>query len=370
MRLRYLLPAGCLVLLGVLALELVLTRGSTPPIRDRGGDVVPGSVATLERIELGGVEQAVLIRGRDRSNPVVLFLHGGPGNPAMYLAHAFQRPLEMDFVVVQWDRRGAGKSYGTLDGTESLTVRQLLDDTHELARLLADRFGRDGIYLVGHSWGSYLGVLAARERPDLYLGYVGTGQMAAGPERVDSVRREGLAGRALARGDTAAGRGFGNGSRPAGEDALFEYGAELRGASSFLPLLWTGLRAPEYTLFDALNVRRGIQRSGTHMRRNVIDGSLDGRVLRLDVPVAFFLGRHDLNTPSELAAEYLEELEAPLKRLVWFEEAAHFPFLVQPERFRDALRDFDRRVREHRGRASEASGDGGPSPSLAGGEGA
>lgn len=348
MRLRYLLPAGCAVLLVLLLVELVLTRGDTPQIRDRGGDAVSGSVSSLERIELGGLEQAVLIRGRDRSNPVVLFLHGGPGNPTMYLAHAFQRPLERDFVVVQWDRRGAGKSYGALDGTGSLSVRRMLDDTHELARLLADRFGKEGIYLVGHSWGSYLGILAARERPDLYLGYVGTGQMSAGPVRVDSVRREGLARRALARGDTAAARGFGDGSRPAGEDALFEYGAELRGASSFWPLLWAGLRAPEYTLFDALNVRKGIQRSGNHMRRNVIDGPLDEKVLRLDVPVAFFLGRCDLNTPSELAAAYLDELKAPVRRLVWFEEAAHFPFLTQPERFREALRDFHREVVGHR----------------------
>ncbi len=70
----------------------------------------PSSVALLERIRIGGVDQYILIRGDDSSLPVLLFLHGGPGMPAMHLAHAFQRELEKKFVVVQWDRRGAGKS--------------------------------------------------------------------------------------------------------------------------------------------------------------------------------------------------------------------------------------------------------------------
>lgn len=352
MKLRHVVLSGLVILLGLLAVELVLTRGRTPPIRGPEGDVLPGSVARLERIELGGVEQTILIRGRDRSNPVLLFLHGGPGNPAMYLAHAFQRPLEKDFVVVQWDRRGAGTSYGALERVESLTVRRMLDDTHELARRLAERFDREQIYLLGHSWGSYLGLLAAWERPELYLAYVGTGQMAAGPEEVDRARRRGLADRARAAGDTAVARAFATGERAAGEKALFAYGAELRGATSFWPLLWTGLRAPEYTLVDALNVRRGIQRSGAHMQRNVIRGTLDEEVRRLRVPVAFFLGRHDLNTPSDLAAAYLDRLDAPLKRLVWFEEAAHFPFLTRPERFHRALEDFHVDVVEH-GRSVE-----------------
>src|SRR5512132_1751373 len=87
------------------------TRASTPPIRGEDGRIAPASVALLEKIRLGGVDQWILIRGRNRGNPLLLFLHGGPGMPAMYLAHAFQRELENSFTVVHWDRRGAGKSY-------------------------------------------------------------------------------------------------------------------------------------------------------------------------------------------------------------------------------------------------------------------
>ena len=116
----------------------------------------------MKRNDFGRVtfeRQRILIRGWNASKPVLFFLHGGPGMPAMYLAHDCQQELEKDFVVVHWDRRGAGKSYAS--GVEGKrTVRQTLDDTYELTRLLQKRFGQKRMYLVGHSWGSYIGMLA------------------------------------------------------------------------------------------------------------------------------------------------------------------------------------------------------------------
>jgi predicted alpha/beta-fold hydrolase len=154
------------ITLVVILVEFVLMRGRTPAIRDDSGSVIPGSIASLERLRIGGVEQYVLIRGHDRRKPLLLFLHGGPGMPSMYLAHAFQRELERDFVVVHRDRRGAGKSYAALGPEEIPTVSQTLADTLELTRHLRERFGHETIYLAGHSWGSYLGILAVRERPE------------------------------------------------------------------------------------------------------------------------------------------------------------------------------------------------------------
>jgi pimeloyl-ACP methyl ester carboxylesterase len=123
---------------------LWFTPGRTPTINE------PNWIASLERIRIGGVDQYILIRGNDSSLPVLLFLHGGPGMPAMYLAHAFQRELEKDFVVVQWDRRGAGKSYRE-DISSTLNSEQLVADTVELTNLLRTRFHQNRIYLVGHS---------------------------------------------------------------------------------------------------------------------------------------------------------------------------------------------------------------------------
>ncbi len=319
----------------------VLTHGRTPPIVDAAGRPVPGSVASLERVQLGNVPQSVLIRGRSSRNPVVLFLHGGPGMPAMYLAHAWQRELENDFIVVQWDRLGVGKSYFGDVPSRYLTVRGLLDDTYELTNILRGRFQQQRIILVGHSWGSWLGMLAVRERPDLFRAFVGVGQMT-GPGHGDTaearvqetfIRRE-----AERRGEPQAVRDLAREGRAAVEKWLFRFGAELHGATSWWPLLRLGLEAPEYTLGDVLRVRQGLQ---LYARRFVYDVPAD--TLRTDVtsvrvPVYIVAGRYDEVTPSELAERYFDALRAPRKGFFWFERSAHFPFLEEPAHFAAVMR--------------------------------
>ena len=160
-----------LVFIGI-ASVIPLWRGHTPQYPS------PDSIAALEQITLGGSPQWVLIRGANRSNPLLLFLHGGPGMPTMYLAHDFQQELEQNFVVVQWDRRGAGKSFaGGLSGPE-MTVSREIEDTIELIDQLRSRLHQKKIYLVGFSYGSYLGILVAQRHPELLHAYIGIGQMA------------------------------------------------------------------------------------------------------------------------------------------------------------------------------------------------
>lgn len=307
---------------------LTVGQGRTPPIDGAR------AVAELDQLDLNGDPQWVLIRGADNRSPVVLFLHGGPGMPAMYLAHAFQRSWERDFLMVHWDRLGAGKSYAQGLSHESLTVQRTLRDTHTLAEQLRRRFAVPCVYLLGHSWGSYLGLLAVADRPDLYCAYIGTGQMAGGVEAVRQAREKALGPMALdTRDKDLAERLRGGGLMT--ENDLFQHGGELFGHRSYWPILLTGLGAPEYTLRDVLNVARGATRVGSIMRGDELP--LDSIVRRIEVPVYFFLGRHDLNTPPTLAVAYLETLAAPKKGVVWFEESAHFPFWEEPERFREQL---------------------------------
>lgn len=325
---------------GAVAVVFIASRGRTPLI------IGENAIASLEKLRIGGTEQWVLIRGHDRKNPVLLFLHGGPGMPAMFLGHVFQRALERDFIVVHWDRRGAGKSFEAAMPLESLTVRRTLDDAFELTRLLRERFKQDRIILVGHSWGSYLGLLAVREHPEYYAAYVGVGQLAGSKAEVRLQRREFLARDATATGDTILLNRLVAGSDPT-EDDLFRHGAELYRAQSFWPLLKTGLLAPEYTLWDALNVKRGADLVGRAMRYDVLPKPHDGEILAVDVPVFFILGRHDYNTPSLLAAKYLERLQAPLKGHTWFEQSAHFPFFEEPGRFQVEMVRIQSEVRDY-----------------------
>jgi pimeloyl-ACP methyl ester carboxylesterase len=287
-------------------------------------------------VTLGGARQAVLMRGADSTRHVVLFRHGGPGMPSMYLAHAFQRPLEHDFVMVQWDRRGAGKSYGARFPAESLTVDRTLADLYELTGWLRRRFHRRRIDLVAHSWGTYLGLVAIHRHPEWYRVYVGIGQLVPDTAGARAARRRLVLAAARRRGDTGLVSRLVSPDARVTESDLFQVGGELRDATSFWPLLRTGLVAPEYTLFDALNVRRGARLLDEAFAR-APGPPLPMAGSDLSVPVFLFLGRYDYNTPSALAARYLDSLGAPLKDVVWFERSAHFPFFEEPERFRREL---------------------------------
>jgi pimeloyl-ACP methyl ester carboxylesterase len=229
---------------------LWFTPGRTAAIHE------PNSIASLERIRIGEVDQYILIRGNDASLPVLLFLHGGPGMPAMYLAHAFQRQLEKEFVVVQWDRRAAGKSYRE-DISNTLTTEQLVADTVELTNVLRARFHQDRIYLVGHSWGTYLGMLVIAQHPELYHAYVGIGQLACSSP-IPGIQDEYIRQTARRMRDQDAIRELEEKGESVRETLLFKFGGEIHKAKSFAPLLLTGLAAPEYSLRDARNIPKGV----------------------------------------------------------------------------------------------------------------
>jgi pimeloyl-ACP methyl ester carboxylesterase len=311
---------------------------STPAIRDGQRRVIPGSVASLEPIRLGGIPQWVLIRGRSRSNPIALFLHGGPGMPTMYLAHRFQRQLESDFVVVHWDRRGAGKTYAPDTPPGSMSVSQEIADTVELVNHLRTRFGQAKVYLLGHSYGSYLGTLVAQRHPELLHAYVGIGQLAYEGKRNTDIQDRWIRSEAERRGNRRLVGQLDAGTTIDREKWLFRFGGELFHGRSVATLLLIGLRAPEYTLRDALAVPKGVTFTHHHLRYDAISGDLADAVPRLGLPVYFFTGRHDYTAPFVNTEEYAERLQAPRKQLVWFEESAHFPFLEEPERFTDEMR--------------------------------
>ena len=154
-----------------------LFRGKTPKIKDDKGNVIQTSVASLEQIELDGVKQWILIRSHNVDNPLLLFLHGGPGSAEMGFAHKYERKLEEHFIFVNWDQRGAGKSFSKRIPKESMNIEQFVSDAHELTLDLMKRFKKEKIILAGHSWGSVLGVLLVQRYPELFSAYVGISQV-------------------------------------------------------------------------------------------------------------------------------------------------------------------------------------------------
>jgi pimeloyl-ACP methyl ester carboxylesterase len=319
---------------------LSLRSASTPPIEG------PDAVATLERVRLGGLEQTILVRGKDRSSPVLLYLHGGPGFAHLPLAPYYSDELEKHFVVVHWDQRGAGASCEGIDHDE-LKPEQIVADTIELSALLASRFGGNGrIVLLGHSWGSFVGARAVQERPDLYHAYIGLGQLVNG-RRNEVLSYEWVVAEAERRDDQEALSLLRTVSPPyANNDELgvqrrwlMAYGGSVFATDRAQAFLSPLLFGPEYTLANRLSFPGCFSSS-----INAIWGAIDGldfpsQIPRLEVPVFFFTGRHDWNTPYPLVEEWAEVLEAPSVEIVWFEESGHMIPMESPAKFQRALID-------------------------------
>ena len=318
----------------------------TRPFTDRAGRVVPGSVARMETVALGGVEQAVWLRGRDSTAPALVLLHGGPGASEAALFRHYDAALEDHFLVVYWEQRGAGRSYRSDIPRSSMTIARMLRDLDELVDAVRSRFGKERVVLLGHSWGTVLGTLYAHEHPEKVAAYVGVAQIAdfAQGERVSLAwaLRE-----AERRGDERALRKLrAMAPAPRSVDDELElgrwverFGGTRRGGLSTGKLIWAALRTDEASLVDLVKFGRGNRFSLEALRPEYSRVDLT-RVRRFEVPVVFMLGRHDWHVPAVLAADYFATIEAPTKRLVWFERSAHDPPFEEPAAFVRAVVEY------------------------------
>lgn len=312
--------------------------------------VTPDGVQEDFVATLGGARQAVNVRGAHRSNPLLLFVHGGPGSVEMPMAWTFQRHWEDFFTVVQWDQRGAGKSYPLNDPKElaaTMTLPRYRDDAIELIELLTRRYGQRKVILMGHSWGSGVGLAVAAKRPDLLHVYVGVGQAIDWREN-ERVGLEWTLERARRENNAQAVREL-EALRPyplAGPFTIEKADAWRKWAIGWGALAAYRANAdfyfdstrlsPEYTEADRKAWGDGSAFSVATLWPRM--ASVTFKDLRkLDAPVVFFLGRHDYTVPAPIAADWLERVDAPAKRVVWFEHSAHLPMVEEPGRVFAAL---------------------------------
>lgn len=301
-------------------------------------------------MELGGARQVVNVRGADRANPVLLFIHGGPGAVEMPIAWSFQRPWEDFFTVVQWDQRGAGRSYPLNDPeaiAPTMTLERYRDDAIQLIEMLRAKYGKRKIFVLGHSWGSAVGLAVAAKRPDLLHAYVGMGQIIDFREN----ERVGMAWtveEAHKRGDEAAVREV-EALRPYPDSGAFtidqadgwrKWAIRYGALAAYRPDANFYLRAPrlspEYSAEDRQAWADGAVFTVKTLFPRLADLSFKD-VRRLEVPVIMLLGRHDYATPSSITYEWMGDLSAPKKQVIWFEHSAHLPMIEEPGRTLKAL---------------------------------
>jgi len=255
-------------------------------------------------------------------------------------------------VVVTWDQRGAGLSFSKDVPPETMTIEQFITDGHELVEYLKERFGAEKIYVMGHSWGTVIGTRLIDRYPEDFYAYVGIGQVVNKTEN-ERISYEYVYGKAVESGNGKAIRELEEvgppvngvyGDDPSDLDGLMiqrkwltKLGGGLYNKTSYIPYYATYILSPEYSIFDSLNVLKGKNISLEQMLTQLLEVDLFSEIPSVDVPVYFFSGRHDYNTPFELVEEYYEALEAPKKELVWFEESAHYMIFAEPEKLAEEL---------------------------------
>jgi pimeloyl-ACP methyl ester carboxylesterase len=332
------------LLIALLAVRVLLPAG-TPGIRVGGRARASGTVARLEQLVIGGSAQWVLERSENIDNPVLLYLHGGPGTSELTLNRRNTRELERFFVVVNWDQRGAGKSYAAIKDAGRMKIEQFVEDTRQLTLHLLEKYHKERIVLAGHSWGSVIGALTVARYPELYSCYVGIGQVASMAENEAASYRWTLE-QARARDDRRAVEALETmGPPPYDGDwqaktvrqrmYLGRFGGEVHRSRSgaFGLVIRSLLFSREYGLVDRLNFFRGIFGSMRLLWPELLAVDLTRSVPEIKVPVFFMEGRFDREAPSDNAARYFDSLKAPSKELIWFEESAHLPNSEQRAEF-------------------------------------
>ena len=304
----------------------------------------PTRIEDARFVSLGGIDQWITIRGDDVRRPILLLLHGGPGDVQSPFVSAYG-PYERAFVLVQWDQRGAGKTFAKYrDGTPDLTLDRVASDGIELAGYLRQRFKGNSIIVLGHSWGSVIGTSMVSARPDLFAAYVGTGQVASWAESA-AAQFEFLKLKAKETGHVAMAATLDSIGTLDPTNAA-QYFAATRPLRNFMPdsdkAWFSRMRSLMtdslgMTDDDRAAVEGGMRFSGRTLLPTQMQERLSTSALRFELPYFVIQGQHDWFTPTAPAKSYFEKVVAPKKRLVVLEGAGHFALVTHPGAFIAAL---------------------------------
>lgn len=342
----------CVILVCALiltALLLIWSPGISQPYLNANGAPLAGSISEKAYEEINGIRQGMFIRGKNKNNPVILFLHGGPGMPEYFLAEKYLSGLEDHFTVCYWEQRGSGLSYRSDMSPNTVTLEQSISDTIEVTNYLRKRFGQDKIYLVAHSYGTFLGIQVASRAPQLYSAYIGIGQISQQYESEKEAYKymlsyyktagnygmvNKLEAYPILNSDAAMSAYLASSLR---DDAMHQAGI---GTMHNMHSVITGIFLPvmqcrAYTIGEKINIWSGkaFLQNATALKEMEYSTDLTKKLTKLDLPVYFISGKYDLTVSYSLAKSYFDKLNAPIKGFYTFENSAHSPLFEESDRF-------------------------------------
>lgn len=322
---------------------LAQTCAESPPCMRARGSVedlmriaAPEGVQDTYKANIGGIEQWINVRGQDRANPMILFVHGGPASPSMPTTWQWQRPVEEYFTVAHYDQRGVGKTLRANDVdavADTIKIDRFVDDAIEVAEHLRARYKQDKLVLVGHSWGTIVATRAALKRPELFHAYVGIGQVANVHEN-ERISFEFGMEQAKKHNNTEALKEMEAiapypGNQPITRERIIvarkwpqHYGG-LTAYKSDSKYYYSGpILSPEYDQADWKAINEGSMLTLGRVLQEWTEVDFF-KVKQFPLPIVQFLGRHDYTTPTAPVVKWMAQLKAPYKQSVWFEHSAH-----------------------------------------------
>jgi pimeloyl-ACP methyl ester carboxylesterase len=312
-------------------------------ITDLDKIVAPEGIQESYPVSIGGIRQWVYVRGQDSSNPIILFVHGGPASPVSPVMWMFQRPIEEYFTVVNYDQRASGKTYGANDTTglgATLHINRYVDDAIELAAFIKQKYKKRKLILIGHSWGTVVAMSAALKRPDLFYAYVGIGQAINVMDNERISYEFGVQEATRLKNDAAlkelASIAPYPGHEPVTRERIIiarkwpQYYGGLSAYRTEPMYFFNGpLLSPDYSRSDVAY----IDASNVFTLGRILPEFLGvdfKPVKTFPIPVLMFMGRHDYTTPSAPTDAWLKKVKAPFKKGIWFERSAHLIPLEEP----------------------------------------
>ncbi len=332
---------GLLGLVVIWILSIWLYSGNTP----EGGT----KISEKGWVEIGGIKQGYFIRGENKSNPVILYLHGGPGSPELPMIKNTE--LEKYFTICYWEQRGAGMTFSSDTDPTTMTTAQFVEDTRRMADSLRNWYDTDKVYLMGHSWGSYLGIKTIEKYPELYHAYIGIGQVCYQLES-ERLAYDYIVAEARRVSDMKTVKAFEKydpyaDDFPSNEyllkvrtNAMNKYGVGIKHKDiSMFDVAADVLYYRGYTLSDKMNYLQGTLLSLDHLFHKIIEDNLFETSTVFEIPVYIVQGKYDYQVSYKLAKEYLDSINAPEKAFYTFEQSAHSPNMEEPERFVEVVRE-------------------------------
>lgn len=341
-----------IVLVIVTIVILPPSKGRIPEYKDSYGNALAGSVAEKVYIDVNGFKLGAIILGQNKDNPVLLVCGGGPGIPQYLVEYLYPSVLSKLFNVCYWDYRGTGLSFNPKIDPAEMTTDRYIADTLAVTDYLSGRFKQEKIYILGHSFGTYVALKTIALYPDKYIAYIAMSQICNQKESEylaydymkDQYEQRGNAKMVrkfeqcpIRESDEMYDNYFSSALR---DKAMHDLGVgtarDMRSVIS--GIFFPSLRCKAYTQRERINLWKG-KASSNHfaVEKEAIRFNAVNEIKTINIPIYFIVGKYDCTCMASLQEEYYEAIQPPKKELYLFENSAHSPLYEEPEMAREVL---------------------------------